>query len=156
RHVESPPIVAPVDMERRPTTREVYELLTRGSRVPLAEVERHPHGRVFDDVRDAVAPRDADCDARLDVGNADMMGALAAVAAEADRDAAPDELPFRLVPRRANHVVNSSGRGIAKLMGDKPWNPAFVHPDDLAALGLASGDRVQLRSRHDAIAAIVE
>jgi anaerobic selenocysteine-containing dehydrogenase len=156
RHVESPPVVVPVDMERRPTTREVYELMTRGSRIPLAEVERHPHGRVFDEVRDQVAPRDADCDARLDVGNADMLGGLAAVT-ELDAEAsAPSGLPFRLVPRRANHVVNSAGRSIGKLMGEKPWNPAFVHPDDLAALGLASGDRVRVRSRHDAIAAIVE
>jgi anaerobic selenocysteine-containing dehydrogenase len=38
----------------------------------------------------------------------------------------------------------------------RPWNPAFVHPDDLAALGIAAGDLVRLRSRHDAIAAVVE
>jgi anaerobic selenocysteine-containing dehydrogenase len=34
--------------------------------------------------------------------------------------------------------------------------PGLVHPDDLAALGLADGDLVRIRSRHDAIAAVVE
>src|SRR6185295_5147446 len=72
RHVESPPILSPVDMQRRPTTREVYALLTRGSRISLDEVARHPHGHVFEEVRDVVHPRDADCDARLDVGHAEM------------------------------------------------------------------------------------
>jgi anaerobic selenocysteine-containing dehydrogenase len=155
RHIESPPILIPVDMERRPTTRAVYELLTRGSRIPLAEVERHPHGHVFDEVRDVVAPRDADCDARLQIGDAEMVRALGAVAAES-ADAGRPDLPFRLVPRRSNQFVNSSGRSLAKLTRGKPWNPAFVHPDDLAALGLADGDLVRIRSRHDAIAAVVE
>ena len=154
RHVESPPVVIPVDMERRPTTRDVYELLTRGSRIPLAEVERHPHGHVFAEVRDVVAPRDADCDARLAVGDAEMMRALGAVAAAESVDGS--DLPFRLVPRRSNQFVNSSGRSIAKLTRGKPWNPAFVHPADLAELGLATGDVVRIRSRHDAIAAVVE
>jgi anaerobic selenocysteine-containing dehydrogenase len=154
RHVESPPVLVPVDMQRRPTTREVYALLTRGSRIPLDEVERHPHGHVFDEVRDVVHPRDADCDARLDVGQPDMLRELAAVAAE--RTAPADGLPFLLVPRRSNEFVNSSGRRIEKLARGKPWNPAFVHPDDLAAIGLASGDVVRVRSRHDAIAAVVE
>lgn len=157
RHIESPPILTPVDMQRRPSTREVYELLTRGSRIPLAEVERHPHGHVFDEVHDVVHPRDADCDARLDVGHAEMLRELDVVATEAGAERfAPGDLPFRLVPRRSNHFVNSSGRSIAKLNRGKPWNPAFLHPDDLAALGLAAGDRVRIRSRHDAIAAIVE
>lgn len=157
RHVESPPIVVPLDMTRRPSTDEVYELLTRGSRVPLAEVKRHPHGRVFESVRDVVAPRDADCDARLDVGHPEMLRELGAVASEASVErAASDALPFRLVPRRANAFVNSSGRSIAALTRGKPWNPARLHPDDLAALGLAAGDVVRVRSRHDVIHAIVE
>jgi anaerobic selenocysteine-containing dehydrogenase len=154
RHVESPPILVPVDLTRRPTTREVYALLTRGSRIPIDEVERHPHGRVFDEVRDVVHPRDADCDARLAVGAEAMLRELAAVASE--RAPEPADLPFRLVPRRSNQFVNSSGRSIASLVRGKPWNPAFVHPDDLAALGLATGDLVRVRSRHDAIAAVVE
>jgi anaerobic selenocysteine-containing dehydrogenase len=157
RHVESPPIITPLDMQRRPTTREVFQLMTRGSRIPFAEVERHPHGRVFEEVHDVVHPRDVDCDARLEVGDADMLRELGAVAAEAGAERfAAVELPFRLVPRRSNHFVNSSGRSIAKLTRGKPWNPAFLHPDDLAELGLASGDRIRIRSRHDAIAAIVE
>jgi len=56
----------------------------------------------------------------------EMMRELAAIGAERDElrhDAA--ELPFRLVPRRANNFVNSSGRRIKTLTGGEPYNPAF-------------------------------
>ena len=90
RHVESPPVVVPLDMERRPTTDELYALLTTGSRVPLAAVKRHPHGHVFDEVRDVVHAREPGCDARLELGDADMLRELAQVAAEDWRGAPRD------------------------------------------------------------------
>jgi anaerobic selenocysteine-containing dehydrogenase len=156
RHVESPPHVVALDMERKPATDELYEILTAGARIPLAEVKRHPHGHVFDEVDERVAPRDPGCVDRLDVGNPDMLGELEAI--RRDGDAAcrstPD-FPFRLVPRRANNFMNSSGRHLASLTRGAPYNPAFMHPQDLVALGLSSGDVVRIRSRHDAILGIV-
>ena len=157
RHVESPPVVVPLDMARRPTTDELYGLLTTGSRVPLDVVKRHPHGHVFDEVRDVVHPREPGCDARLELGNADMLRELAQVAAD-DWEArhATSSFVFRLVPRRSNQFVNSTGQSLAGLTRGKPWNPAFLHPDDLAALGLASGELARIRSRHDEIFGVVE
>jgi anaerobic selenocysteine-containing dehydrogenase len=35
-------------------------------------------------------------------------------------------------------------------------NPAFLHPDDLAAHGLSPGDLAELRSRHGMIEVVVE
>jgi len=52
--------------------------------------------------------------------------------------------------------VNSTGQSLAGLTRGKPWNPAFLHPDDLAALGLASGELARIRSRHDEIFGVVE
>jgi anaerobic selenocysteine-containing dehydrogenase len=36
------------------------------------------------------------------------------------------------------------------------YNPAYMHPADLTELGLASGDVVEVTSRHGSIPAIVE
>ena len=52
--------------------------------------------------------------------------------------------------------MNSTGRNIGRLQGAKPWNPALMHPDDLASLGLESGTSIRLRSPWDAIPAVVE
>jgi anaerobic selenocysteine-containing dehydrogenase len=157
RHLESPSVVVQLDMRTRPSTDQLYALLTTGSRVPLDTVKRYPHGHVFDEVRDVVHPRDPGCETRLELGNPDMLRELAEVAADdwSARHSTP-ELPFRLVPRRSNQFVNSTGRSLEALTRGKPWNPAFLNPDDLRALGLETGDLARIRSRHDEILGIVE
>ena len=136
--------VIDVDMARKPTTDEIFEQLVASSRVPLEEVKRHPHGAIFADPPITVAPGDPANAARLDVGNADMLRELAAVAREGARAAEVKGRPFRLVSRRMPNAYNSSGRDIAALTRGRPYNPAFLHPDDLAALGLAEGDAVRI------------
>lgn len=161
RHVESPPLLCPLDMATKPSSDRLLEMLTERARIPLAEVKKHPHGHVFEEAVDLIEPREAGCEVRLELGDAHIMKALAD--AEVILRAAPDAAipgdaarPFLLVPRRANNFLNSSGRSLAKLTGKRPYNPAFVHSQDLARLGLASGDDVAIASRHDEIFAIVE
>ncbi len=153
---EAPPEVVVVNRAHRPTTEELYEAICANSRIPLAEVKQYPHGHVFDS-HVLIEAKDADCEARLDCGNAVMMAELDQIFAE-DFRAAQDtpDFPFRYIPRRHNNFMNSAGRAIKKLTGDKTWNPAWVHPDDLAALGLKDGDTVTIDAGHDAIPAIVE
>jgi len=156
-HLESPPILSQLDMQAKPSTDALYEIFTRGSRIPLAEVKRFPHGRVFEEVRGVVAPREASCTARLRLAAPEMLRELAEVAGEDwwARHETP-AFPLRLVPRRSNFFVNSSGRSLPSLTRGRPWNPAHAHPEDLAALGVASGQLVRIRSRHDEVLAIVE
>ncbi|MCR9094412.1 MAG: molybdopterin-dependent oxidoreductase [bacterium] len=142
------------DMEQKPTTDEVLDGLMNGSRIPLDRVRAEPHGAIFDDVEIRVAPADPDCEDRLDVGNVDMMSELADVRDE--NPAGEAAYPFRLISRRLPNVYNSSGRDIDRLNGRKPWNPAFLHPDDVARLGLAKGDLVEIRSPRASIIGIVE
>ena len=148
------------DMDAKPSSEDVLAGLMNGSRVPIEEVRRHPHGAIFDDVEVRVAPADPDCADRLDVANADMLGELAEIVAgtnPAARAAAREaDYPFALISRRLPNAYNSSGRDIARLNGRKPWNPAFLHPDDLARLGLARGDLVEIRSPRAAILGVVE
>jgi anaerobic selenocysteine-containing dehydrogenase len=157
RHVESPPVVVPIDMESPPSTEALYEGLTRTARVSLEEVKRHPHGHVFDDVKVIVEPREEGNEGRLQLADEFMLRELAEVRGEDfERSQASADLPFRLVPRRANNFLNSSGRSIGKLTGRRPYNPAFIHPSDLASLGVESGDSVEIRTRHDRILGVAE
>jgi anaerobic selenocysteine-containing dehydrogenase len=156
KHVESPPRIVPLAEVDPPTTEQIYAELTRTARIPLEEVRRHPHGHVFE-IDERVQPREDGNAARLQLGDPHMMRALAEVRAEDYAARRTDAAhPFLLVPRRSNNFMNSSGRSLAKLTRERPYNPAFVHPDDLAALGIASGESIEIRSAHDAIQAVVE
>ena len=145
-----------LDMQNKPTTEDVFEMLTRGSNVSLEEVKRHPHGHVFAELGGVVKPADPDCEAKLDLANELMMEELAEVAAEAGVREDAQELPFLLTCRRLLDVHNSAGRDIDKLVRKYRYNPAFMHPDDLADLGIASGDLVEIRSSHSAIFGVAE
>jgi anaerobic selenocysteine-containing dehydrogenase len=154
-HLEAPIDVIPVDMEHEPTTDDIYEMMCRGSQIPLEEVKRHPHGHVFEELLEQrIAPGDVDCDDRLDVGNAAMLEELQDIREHAMT--ADDVRPFLFVPRRENRVINTTGRTLPGLMHGRHYNPAFMHPDDLDRLGIAAGDVVEIRSEYDAIIGIAE
>jgi anaerobic selenocysteine-containing dehydrogenase len=156
-HLEAPIAVIPVDMEHEPTTDDIYEMMCRGSQVPLDEVKRYPHGHVFEELLEQrIAPGDIDCDDRLDVGNPAMLEELEDIRERATTVDADDERPFLFVPRRENRVVNTTGRTLPGLMRGRRHNPAFMHPDDLDRLGIAAGDVVEIRSEYDVITGIAE
>jgi anaerobic selenocysteine-containing dehydrogenase len=158
-YLEAPIEQIPLDMHNEPTTDDLFEIMCRGSNVPLAEVKRHRHGHVFEACQQQlVAPPEPGCDARLDVGNEDLLGEL-------DAFRTPDEIashlptaerPFLLIGRRENRVINSTGRNLPGLMRGRPYNPAFLNPEDLAALGLTSGDLVEIRSAYGRVVGVVE
>lgn len=66
------------------------------------------------------------------------------------------EFPFRLVSRRLKHVLNSTGTELPGLARKGTTNPAYMHPDDVADLGLESGDIVEIRSLRAAVHGVVE
>lgn len=151
----------PLDMQNPPTSDELFEILTRKARVPLSEVKRHAHGAFHPDASLFVAEREAGWTGRLDVGNAEMLSDLAEVerglAGEVDGEGASiDVYPYRLVCRRMIHTFNSNGQDLEGLRRTRPYNPAFMHPEDLAREGLASGDLVEIASKSGLILGIVE
>ena len=143
-----------LDFSRKPSSDEVLEILTRGSRITLAEVKRHPEGKIFEDPTAVVEPRDPSCTAHLELADATMLGELAEIARESIES--DTEYPYRLVSRRLPDVHNSAGRDIAKLVRKYNYNPAFMNPFDLETLGLVSGDVVEITSDHDTILGVVE
>ena len=148
------PATTALDMARKPTTDELFEFLTRGSRVPLDEVKRHPHGQVFEDPPAFVEPGDPGCAAKLELADPVMMGELAEVAGEPlERETG---FTHRVLCRRLLDVHNSAGRDIAKLTRKYRYNPAFMHPDDLRALGVAPGEVIEIESARSSILGVAE
>ena len=148
------PTTTVLDMQRKPSTDELFEALTLNARVPLAEVKRHPHGQVFEDPPLQVEPKDPGCTAKLDLANAVMIAELEEVAGEPlERDAG---FTHRVLCRRLPDVHNSAGHDIAKLTRKWRYNPAFMHPDDLRALGVAPGEVIEIESERAAILGVAE
>ena len=85
-----------------------------------------------------------------------MLAELASIRDAGLDDGQDIQFPFRLISRRLPNVYNSSGRDIAKLNGRRPYNPAFLHPDDLLSLGLSKGDVIEISSAHASILGVAE
>lgn len=149
-----------LDMEVEPTPDELLDIMVRTSRVPLDEVRSHRHRAMFPDPDAVVGPAEPSWPHRLQVGHPMMIDELTQVAAEPlthhggyDPD---DEFSHRLVSRRLPDVYNSSGHDIAGLVAKWRYNPAFMHPDDLAACGFDAGTIIEIDSGRATILGIVE
>ena len=144
----------PIELRSKPTTDDLYDMITQGSRIGVEELRRHPGGATFPDPPVVVAPMDEGWTGRLDVGNGEMMADLRSWA---DTPAAftDQDLPFRLIARRLHHVMNSAQNEPGTNRG-RAYNPAFLHPADLQRLGLRPGDLVRIRSTHAEIIGIAE
>jgi anaerobic selenocysteine-containing dehydrogenase len=140
-----------VDMENKPTNLELLAQLTANANIPLSRILEAAGDPVLPDPL-LVGPRDPDCTARLDVGNADMMTELAEVTGETHW--ADEEFPFRLTCRRNFKIFNSSGRDLPAFLKGQRYNPAFMNAVDMAELGVEAGEMVEIRSRHGIIPGI--
>jgi anaerobic selenocysteine-containing dehydrogenase len=142
-----------LDLSPPPTSDDVLALLSRSGRVSLADVKQHDGGALFPEPAVHVAPQDPGWTGRLEFADSSMLTALAGFA----RPDPPGEHvpPFRLVPRRAHHVHNSSCNVQATNRG-RPYNPAFLAPDDAARLGLSAGDLIEIWNGNGAIIAVAE
>ncbi|MBY0401267.1 molybdopterin dinucleotide-binding protein, partial [Myxococcota bacterium] len=163
-----------MDMEEPPTTDALFDAVTRGSRIALDEVRRHPAGAIFADPPVFVAGKDPGWTGRFELASQPMLRDLAAVASadeldgagrkdgsrgadrtEAGSRGAESAWPFRLVSRRQMNVLNSVGCDEPGQQRGRTTNPAYMHPADLAAQGLSPGDLVEIRSPRAAILGVV-
>jgi anaerobic selenocysteine-containing dehydrogenase len=124
----------------KPTSWDLWSLLCSGGRVTLEELARHPHGLTLE-IDPQFVEESGDPGDRLDLGSPLMMEELERAAVTT-----LDEWPFHLVSRRMWEYHNSWGQDIATMREKIPVNPAFVHPDDLAELRIASGGRIRITS----------
>jgi anaerobic selenocysteine-containing dehydrogenase len=143
----------PLNMDHAPSTEELLAILARHSSVPFDEIRAATAGRLFPVEPMIVLPGDPQSSARFDVMPDDVRTELTAVLTE---DSICAEFPLRLSVRRMREVQNTMYRQLPAIHRQAPFNPLWVHPNDLAALGLRSGDNVELCSKHGRIIAQVE
>lgn len=142
------------DSTNKPTTDELLEIISRGSRIPLSEVKKHPDGALFPE-KVTAAPADPDSTDRLNVGNSLALKELQLISQEKSSAQNPD-FPFCMICRRLSNVLNSSGRDLPHLIrkGGKV-NLAYMNPQDVESLGLYEGNLVVLTSPHGSIKSII-
>lgn len=158
----------PIDMTRPPTTDELLARFVERSRsrVPLDEIKRHPHGMLFPDPQPLAEPRPADWPYRLQVGDPAMMAELAGVLQEiAASEAAavttsPAEasggLSLSLISRREHATYNSVGHALPALRRRRPYNPAYLNPDDARRLGASEGALLEIESAVGRLRAVAQ
>lgn len=142
----------------RPASEELLESFAQRAQVPYAAVRAQPHGACFDVTPTLVGPPDDDARGRFALLPGDVAEELRAAlddllhapvrATSVTTASAGAARPFRLVVRRSRHTMNSLGRRVPIGL---PYNPAFLHPDDLAALGASEGDVLTITSDHGEI-----
>ena len=146
------------DMTTRPSTDEIIDRSYAGSRMPLDEV-RANRRQVHPDLRLVVEPADPSCTTKFTPAPEDFMAELAALRAEPAPmlgDIDVSAYPFRLVSRRLKHVLNSTGTELPGLARKGTTNPAYMHPDDVAELGMVGGDLVEITSVSGSLIGVVE
>ena len=144
-----------LDLDRKPTSDEYLDLTHRGSRIPLDEVRKYPGGRVFEPDR-AVYVEQARPEAtteRMNAAPSAVIAQLRAIRAETPSDG---RFTHRLVSRRMLEVYNSTGEALPGLRRRYAYNPAFMHPIDLARIGVEPGDVIRIDSDHDFIYAVAQ
>jgi anaerobic selenocysteine-containing dehydrogenase len=142
-----------------PSTEEMLDLLTSDGRIPLADVRRHPCGKVYDLPTEYVQPAREDATGRFALCPHDVRDELAEVRAEQYEHGryAGANGPFThlLAVRRLREVMNTAFHDLPEARRHHPYNSASVHPGDLEAHGFADGERVMLVGEHGRIPAIL-
>jgi anaerobic selenocysteine-containing dehydrogenase len=118
--------------------------------------------KVHPDRAMVVQPADPEAAGKFTVAPPDLMAELAQVRTERSGadvfdDFDPEAFPFRLVSRRLKQVLNSLGSELPALAAKGgTTNAAYMNPDDLADLGLADGDVIEITSPRASLWGVVE
>jgi anaerobic selenocysteine-containing dehydrogenase len=143
-------------MDVMPEKAAFLDLMTAGCAVAPSKVRADtPDGAaiIYHDLHPLVESPDPESAARFDLGAGDMPNALKSYAY------AKTNLPgygFKLVSRRTRHRFNSTGGHLPSLKAKRTTNPAHIHPDDLAALGIEDGMLISITSPIGTIIGVAE
>ncbi|MFC9839543.1 molybdopterin-dependent oxidoreductase [Rhodococcus sp. NPDC127530] len=132
-----------LDPDAPPTSEQMLAMTAERGRVPFADVVGAPHGHLAGPSGAVVGPVTEDgAGHRLMLMPADVRAELRAALADT---AVVEHFPLLLTVRRIREAVNSTGTRVPGLVPGGA-NPACLHPDDLAALGIDDGQQVTVRS----------
>jgi anaerobic selenocysteine-containing dehydrogenase len=149
-----------LDMERLPTTDDILAIIARRMPMPLDQLKTHERGKLFDEQPQVVEAGDPANTGRFTTMPGDVATELAGVASETFEPghsvSQGQRFTHRLSSRRIREVHNSTGRSIPAVRRRMPYNPAYMHPDELIALGVKAGDKITITSDRGQIEAIVK
>ena len=152
--------VKALSSELPPTTDELIELVMHGAPITLDELKKHPHGIDVPIGNQTVLPPRAESNGYFEPLPEDVADELRRYLARehARGHFVRDGQAFThlLSTRRMRDLFNSNGRFVRTVRRRTPYNPAFLHPSDAAALGLSKGDRIELESAHGRVIAIID
>ncbi|CRK53991.1 putative oxidoreductase [Rhodococcus sp. RD6.2] len=132
-----------LDPAAPPTSEQLLAMTAERGRVPFADLVTARHGQLAGDSGALVGPPDPGAAGhRLVTMPDDVRAELGAALTEVT---VTQRFPMLLTVRRIREAVNSTGTRVPGLVRGGT-NPASMHPDDLAALGVADGQQVTVHS----------
>ena len=143
----------PIAMDRKPEKFELLNTITAGSRVPLAQIRQSEGGSVYPGMDVIIEAPDPATRSYLELFPTGLQEELAAAYRDT-RAPDPEGYSHLLVSRRMKNTYNSTGPELSLLGGKGTTNPAYMHPRDLAALGIAAGEIIEVYSAHGRIPAV--
>lgn len=144
----------PLNMDVRPTNEEIIAHIVHDAYVPFETVRTFRKGTRVDVPPATVQPRRSTA-GKFEVAPPDVQREIAD-AFEEYVSHNPQQSGFLLISRRMRHVLNGMFRNIPDIAARVPANPAFLHPDDLQAIGIVEGDPVEVRSAFGCVHAVVQ
>ena len=121
-------------------------LLDSGGRTTMADLREHPEGVDLGPLAPTMPERLQTPGQRIDLVPELVTGDLPRLR-QALESATPDDGRLLLIGRRHQRDNNSWMHNTPRLTKGKPRHHLLMHPDDLAARGIADGDLVAVSSR---------
>lgn len=148
----------PLPVDHKPSKEEFLDLMTAGCLVPPSKVRKDVQAAggdavIYSDLHPEVEPVEESEFHRFDLAVGDMPGEITRYA---DNRSAAEGYDFKLISRRSKTRFNSIGHPLKKLQEKTTTNPAYIHPEDIAALGLEEGGIVSITSAHATIHGVVK
>lgn len=152
--------VKPLDMAVPPTTDELLETVLTGAPHTLEALKANPHGFHAMIEQPTVLPADPDAFGRFEPMPDDVAEELRSFLADLSTPGQwlrkGQSFTHLLSSRRMRDLFNSNGRFVDTVRARTPFNPAFLHPSDLAEMGINAGDKIEIASAHGRVVAIAE
>ncbi|WP_101757385.1 molybdopterin-dependent oxidoreductase [Oceanicoccus sp. KOV_DT_Chl] len=151
----------PIDVDNAQLeTIDILELMFPNDlvKVTIRELAKHEGGKLYEEFANikVAAPYEG-MDAKLKLLPAevaqDLIDLYATPTYAEGQYGSDGSYTHLLTVRRVKHVYNSSCHDFPK---NPPGNPAYLHPDDISALGLSSGQMVKLQSETADIKVLLE
>ena len=145
----------PLPTDVCPDKQTFLDLMTHGCLVKPSQVRKDGKDGspvIYDGLHPVVAPADSAQPNRFDLAVGGMPAALTAYGADV---ATAEGYSFRLISRRSKTRFNSIGHPLEKLREKTTTNPAFLHPQDIAELGLEENGIIEISSPHGSIHGVV-